>query len=260
MSGRRWVWGRSARAVGLTAALAVFAPSCTGGGAAGGIAVGSPVTGKPFVYAAVGASETVGIGTTNPLTDAWPRVLWRTTLPGAIFYDFGVSGSTTADALSQQVGAALAVHPDLVTVWLNVNDLIHGVPVARYQKELGTLIHKLRDGGAVQVLVATTPRLDSLPVYLACRRSEVTCPLPDPSLPPPGVVRAQVRSYNSAITRVAFAEGAIIVDLGSFGDAPATHPEYISGDGFHPSTLGAAAIAVAFAKTIPASTVAEAAG
>jgi len=206
------------------------------------------------VYAAVGASETVGIGTDDPVRDAWPKVLWRDALADAVFYDLGVPGSTTAEALTLQVPQAIALEPDVVTVWLNVNDLIAGVPSARYEMQLGRLVHQLRGGGSTEVFVATTPRLDSLPAYLECRPGPpsfgASCPLPR-LLPGPKVVRTAVDRYNAAIERVVQREGAVLVDLHGFGDAPADHPEYIAIDGFHPSSEGAAVIASAFEDALP---------
>ena len=38
-------------------------------------------SGPPPVYVAVGASETTGVGSDQPLRDGWPRVLHRTALP-----------------------------------------------------------------------------------------------------------------------------------------------------------------------------------
>lgn len=205
------------------------------------------------MYAAIGASETVGVGTDIPAEQAWPEVFRRMALPYAEFHNLGRSGSTTAEALQEQVPQAVAMEPDIVTVWLNVNDLLSLVPPGTYEEQLGTLVHELRRGGATQVLVATTPRLESLPAYLACRPSPPpatpACPL-DFQLPPAALIQLAVDAYNAAIVRVSEREGAILVDLGVFGDAPAEHPEYVAADGFHPSTEGAAAVAGAFADAL----------
>lgn len=240
----------------VAAAISVFVFSltaCSGDGVTG-TPVGSPVEGPGRVFAAVGASETVGIGTDDPIRDAWPKVLWRSALADAAYYDLGIPGSTTGEALNDQVSQALSVEPDVVTVWLNVNDLIARVPVATYERQLGLLVRQLRRGGRTEVLVASTPELTSLPVYLACRPDPPAdgpgCALPFP-LPAPEVVRAAVDAYNAAIARVVKREGAILVDLGAFGDAPAAHPEYVASDGFHPSTQGAEVIARAFADALP---------
>src|SRR5262249_35864171 len=72
------------------------------------------------------------------------------------------------------------------------------------------------------------------------------CPLGSTTLPPPDEVDAQVQAYNAAIARVAQRNGAKVVDLYAAGQVPDQHPEYVSGDGFHPSTAGAAANAEKF--------------
>ncbi|HEV1997241.1 MAG TPA: GDSL-type esterase/lipase family protein, partial [Candidatus Dormibacteraeota bacterium] len=118
---------------------------------------------------------------------------------------------------------------------------------------LQKLVHDLRRGGAAQVLVANTPYLDRLPVYLACQSKEpaaaVRCPTaPAAHLDPAGMNRL-VDAYNSAITTVVQQEGAVLVDLHARGEIPDTHPEWVSADGFHPSSAGYAAIARTFAES-----------
>lgn len=217
-------------------------------------AAAEPVTGDPVIYVAIGASETSGVGTDDPFTEAWPKVLWRESLSEAVLYDLGRPGSTLAEALVEQAPQASALDPDVVTVWLNVNDLVRQVPAALFEQDLRRMLEPLTQTGA-SVLVATTPRIDSLPIYLACRPDPPadgpSCPAPDVSLPTPAEVRAIVTRYNAAIERVAAETGAIVVDLQAYGDAPKANPEWIAPDGFHPSTEGALAIADAFADVLP---------
>lgn len=214
----------------------------------------APVTGDPVIYVAIGASETSGVGTEDPFTQAWPKVLWRESLPEAVLYDLGRPGSTLAEALVEQAGQAGALDPDVVTIWLNVNDMVEQVPVALYERDLRRMLEPLTRTGA-SVLVATTPRIDSLPIYLACRPDPPadgpSCPAPDISLPTPAEIQAIVAGYNAAIERVAAETGAIVVDLQVYGDAPVTHPDWIAPDGFHPSADGARVIAETFAEALP---------
>jgi lysophospholipase L1-like esterase len=123
----------------------------------------------PLVYVAVGASESAGVGATDPLRNAWTQVFYRTALPrSTVFVNMAISGSTVADALVAQVPNAVALSPNVVTVWLNVNDILHGVTPASYESDLTRLVTSLRRGGATKVLVANTPPLDDLPAYRAC--------------------------------------------------------------------------------------------
>jgi len=158
--------------------------------------------------------------------------------------NMGVPGTTVTQATAEQLEAALAARPNLVTVWLNVNDLTRGVGVAEYERQLESLVRSLRRSVTTRVLVANTPPLDRLPAYLAGRLL---------GLPAPEVVQQLVADYNAAIARVAQRTGALLVDLHAAGMAArtaGTEATLVSRDGFHPSTAGHAAIAEVFAQVL----------
>ncbi len=208
---------------------------------------------RPLTYVAVGASETVGAGADDPAGDAWPRLLLRTALPlSTEFVNLGIPGATVAQALREEVPRAAEARPDLVTVWLNVNDLIAGVSAAQYERDLGTLVGTLRRGGATRVLVANVPPLDQLPVYVACRTAGPGCRF-RAWLPAPEALNAVVEAYNAATSRVVEREGALLVDLHAVGRAATqagTFADLVSADGFHPSTAGHAVVAETFATVL----------
>jgi lysophospholipase L1-like esterase len=210
--------------------------------------------GGQIVYAALGASETAGIGTADPLRESFPQQLYARLGPSAVLYSFGQPGETTEAALRDELPGALAVHPTLATVWFNVDDLVAGVTVADYEARLDQLVGGQRRAGVQKVLVANTPHLDHLPAYAACRPDpppgSPVCPLGALTLPPPDQIDALTQAYNAAVTRVVQREGATLVDLYASGEVPDQHPEYVSADGFHPSARGAAAIAATFAAAI----------
>jgi lysophospholipase L1-like esterase len=233
------------------ALLVVLLTACSLGPAPAAVPPARPV-GPPVVYAAIGASETLGIGTQDPVRESFPQVLYQRLGDSAVLFDFGVPGETTAAALRDELPAALAVRPTLATVWLNVDDLVAGVPVTDYEPRLDQLVGALRRAGA-RVLVANTPYLDHLRAYAACRPDPppgVPCPLGSVTLPPPEQVGALTDAYNAATGRVAAREGATLVDLHAAGEVPDQHPEYVGSDGFHPSAAGAAAIAATFAAAL----------
>jgi acyl-CoA thioesterase-1 len=210
----------------------------------------STASAAPRVYVAVGASETVGVGADHPRTQAWPRLLHDRALPGTRLVNVGVSGATVRDALVGQLPKALAANPDVVTVWLAVNDVISLVPVSDYEATLRTLVHALRRGGRTEVLVANVPPLDRLPAYRTClpgsRVTGVACVLP--LVPSPDQVRALVAQFNAAIARVVAVEGAVAVDLSR--DSGQSLAGLTAADGFHPSTRGHRRIAAAFARAL----------
>jgi len=203
------------------------------------------------VYAAIGASETYGIGASDRYREAWPQVFYHDVLPpSAILYNFGIPGATTAASLRDEVPAALTVHPTVVTVWLNVNDLIQGVSAKDYAGQLRQLLHAMRRNGQTRVLVANTPDLGQLPAYKACLQTAPAkapeCLIPAGLVPSPAQVAAAVNAYKAAIAQVVKEEGATLVDLHAGGTLMAQHPEWLSSDGFHPNSLGYAAIARVF--------------
>ncbi len=255
--------GRRLAIVLAAAFLCVLLAGCGAGGQVGAAAVPhvSP-PGTPVTYVAVGASESAGIGADDPARDAWPQVFFRTALPrAATLVDLGAPGATVADALRLELPEARRVHPDLVTVWLNVNDLVHGVPPEQYQFRLTKLLRSLRDGGRTPVLVANTPPLDRLPRLLQCQ------PFAPIATPEGGCDRSRrlpisevdlaVQRYNDAIARAASATGAFVVDLHAWGESVNRSGDlsrYVGTDGWHPSTYGYRQIAGMFAKAYAAAT------
>jgi acyl-CoA thioesterase-1 len=206
-------------------------------------------------YVAIGASETLGVGAQEPQSQAWTSVFHRTALPeSAVFYNRGEVGATVEQATRDELPVALATRPDLVTVWLNTNDIVHGVPVAAYRAGLDRLLAALEGAGVARVLVANTPLLSDLPAYRAC--------LPDPPagsagcaftagpVPAPAELDRLVDAYNLAIADVTARHHAVLVDLHCQGGMATQHPGWISGDGFHPTAAGYAQIAQAFTAAL----------
>jgi acyl-CoA thioesterase-1 len=173
----------------------------------------------PFRYVAIGASDTVGVGAAVPDRENWPAVL-REQLPGgSTLVNLGVSGSLLGQALDQQLPVAIDADPDLVTVWLAVNDFGARVPLQRYAFELDTLIGELRKQTRATILVGNIPELSVLPVAARFDLSDID-------------------RWNGAIAEITKRHGATLVDLQPTWRDVKDHPEYISSDGFHPSTVG----------------------
>ena len=193
-------------------------------------------------YVAIGASDSVGIGATEPETEGWVPRLHATMPSGTRLVNLGVSGSVISEALDQQLPVALDAEPEVATVWLAVNDLKNGVPLRRYERDLDTMLGTLRKNDAT-VLVGNIPDLASLP-------------LPDAALyaygvPSRAALRAEIARWNTSIARIASRHHAILVDLHAGWRELRAHPEYISGDGFHPSSEGYARLAQVWRSRLP---------
>ncbi len=189
---------------------------------------------KPFTYVAVGASDAVGVGARDPDTEGWvPRFGARLGRDVRVV-NLGVSGSTLAQALQEQLGPAVDAQPDVVTVWLAVNDLNARVPLERYSDNLDQLLDRLSTTRA-RVLVGNVPDLARL--ASAAGRD-------------PGPLNEEVRRWNTEIAAAAQRHGATLVDLHARWQEVAEHPEYLSQDGFHPSSEGYARLADVFAEAL----------
>lgn len=207
-------------------------------------------TGPPQVYVAIGSDETVGTGIERPLVEAWPRVLFRTALDrSTVFVNAATDGSTVADALEEQLPVALELEPTLATVWVNRWDVMRGIPVETYERQLTNLVRALRRGGRTEVLVANVP---PLPAGGASVILGPTSPNEDDAffteVPPaaPREVAARIAAYNEAIARVAASEGATVVDVQAAARAA---PLYLS-DGVGLTSEAHARVAELFAEAL----------
>lgn len=204
------------------------------------------------IYAAVGASETAGWGAGDFRTESWPQVLLDLALPDFRLVNLGLPGATVERAIERELPKLKRSDPDLVTVWLNANDIFQGVSPEEYKRDFVQLLRVIDRTDPQQILVANTPPLDTLPAYQACR--------PDPpeggpfcflgnSLPDPPEMRALVGRYNRIIETSVKRAGATLIDLhASALEAKrlGTDASLVSGDGLHPSTEGHRAIAESF--------------
>ena len=189
-----------------------------------------------FVYVAIGASDSYGVGTDDPATKSWPAVLARSLPRGTHFVNLGVPGILLHRALDVELPVALDAHPTLVTVWLAVNDLAAGVPLSSYRHDLGVLLGTLRQATHARVLLANVPDLTLLPAFRAY-----------------GGLGPVVVAWNAAIAAEARAHGAILVDVYAHWRDLALHPEYVGPDGLHPTAEGYRRLAELFWRVYRAS-------
>lgn len=213
-------WARPVLLAGLAVAFA--ASGCSSGAHAA----------PPTTYVAIGASDAVGVGAADPTTEGWvPRFGARLGSEARVI-NLGVSGSTLSQALSEQLGPALDAQPDVVTVWLAVNDLNARVPLEQYAVDLDTMLGQLETTHA-RVLVGNVPDLGGLAAYRGVDA---------------GPLKAEVDRWNQVIANTTARHGATLVDLYSRWQEIAEHPEYLSADGFHPSSEGYQALADVFGE------------
>src|SRR5213596_3096910 len=84
-------------------------------------------------YVAIGASDSVGVGASDPVRGSWP--------------------------------ARIAERPTVVTIWLAVNDLNATIDRASYADALGGIVDALVQRSDAAIFVGNVPDLRTVPVY-----------------------------------------------------------------------------------------------
>jgi len=97
-----------------------------------------------------GDSLTAGFGATKPSVEdkskSYPAYLQKKTGINTVI-NAGVSGDTTADALSRVDSDVLFYEPDIVIILLGANDFLHLlIPVSTTQNNLQTIIDNVKNG------------------------------------------------------------------------------------------------------------------
>ncbi|MFN8532998.1 MAG: GDSL-type esterase/lipase family protein [Dehalococcoidia bacterium] len=218
--------------------VSCFLVACTGREAAP-----AAIT-RPPVLVAIGASDSVGVGASDPARTGWVPQLHQKLPPDTRLINLGISGAKVADALSQELPVALDVDPDDVVVWIAVNDLLGETPLPDYERDLDLLLGALTGRTRARVYVANVPNLGALPNAPGLAASS--------GINPARIARA-VGEWNDVIARVVARHNATLVDLSAGWQELAENPGYISADGFHPSDDGYARLADLFWGVMQAS-------
>ena len=202
-----------------------------------------PVSGQQLLtgsvtYVALGASDAVGVGTDQPATQGYVPLLAQKLPKDLHLINLGVSGIHLHEALSQELPLALTTNPRLITIWLVANDFIANVSYTSYMQDLNTLLMRLRSGTQARIVMANLPDLTRLPIFSRFSKQQKATTL------------ATIVRWNASITSTARRYNVGIVDLMSQASLLTSHPEYISGDGFHPSAAGYVQLANLFWEEI----------
>lgn len=187
-------------------------------------------------YVAIGASDTFGIGTSDPYSENWPADLAGKLNQRVHLINLGIPGITLHDALSLELPIALDSHPKLITIWLGVNDIIDKVSVTSYSHDLDLMLTRLQSGApSAHILIANIPDLTLLPYFASYNQQEL---------------QHVIDAYNVTIAQEVQRHHVILVDMSQQNYNLREHTEYISNDGLHPTDLGYLQIAELFYKTL----------
>jgi lysophospholipase L1-like esterase len=189
-----------------------------------------------FIYLALGASDVIGVGAT-PLTEGYVYLINHDLdirKPGTFLVTLAVP-SARVESLNEQVRLAkyFRGEANLATVWVGVNDLVHGDDPSRFQSELRQLLRRLQTSVSTTVVIGNLPDVTQFAAFRA--------------VPNPAVTAERVRAFNRAIDTEAPYVNAAIVNV--FGESSPEDFAYDE-DGFHPTPAGHRRMAALFRKTI----------
>lgn len=178
----------------------------------------------PLRVVVLGDSSVTAPGTNGP-EESWVQLVGRGlgSTRHVILESLAVGGSCADDLITDQLPAALRFEPDLALVSVGANDAIRGVPLRRFEENLGYLVETLVSSGALVVLsgvgdLGTIPRL-----YPPLRQA---------------LSRRSAR-FDAAHWRVAMAHGAHVVPHREFDPAAWYSDRGLwSEDLFHVSAAG----------------------
>jgi acyl-CoA thioesterase I len=192
----------------------------------------------PITYVALGASDAVGVGSNQPATQGYVPLLFKRLPAGSHLLDLGISGIHLHEALTEELPVALSTSPQLVTIWLVANDFVAGVTYNNYIRDLQTLLAQLHTQTHAAIVMANLPDLSAVPFFASSTAAQKK------------QMHSTIAQWNAGIATLAARYGVTLVDLFGSNSQLTSHPEYISGDGFHPSTLGYAQLAKLFWQAI----------
>ncbi|CAF1180376.1 unnamed protein product [Adineta steineri] len=189
-------------------------------------------------YIALGASDAVGVGTLQPTKDGWVPKL-ASLVNAQQTMNLGRSGSTLRDAMKEQLPKVLDQDPTIITIWLAVNDfnqqIFNPSILTNYKSDLNKMLSQLRTKLTkdIRILVGNIPDLSQVNIYTSFGI-------------PKELLSVRVKEWNDAINDIVQKNQCELVDLFAYWKELASHPEYISFDGFHPSSDGYTRLAEIF--------------
>jgi lysophospholipase L1-like esterase len=187
--------------------------------------IAADVTRTVSSYAALGDSFTAGHGSEEE-GKPWPDRIadgLRRANPELRYRNLAVDGATSAEVL-EQVSAAIAIEPDLVTLICGANDVLHTTrpDVAAYEERLSRMLERLREAVPEAAIVTTTAPEGWQFMDLRRRTRDR--------------VKNALAELNAATPRVAERHGVLCLSV--HGHPALLDPASYAADGLHPSDLG----------------------
>lgn len=207
----------------FAALLAILPAGCNNDNGVG-ISTDKTMTKGPIVYVALGDSTGSGVGAREGgyVARLFKRIVERR--PESTLTNLCVSGSTTADVLRGQLSRGIAMDPELVTLGIGINDIGHGFSLEEFSKNYEQILSTLKEKTRARIVVTNIPDVSSAPKIPGSMRREY---------------QRQIVQFSQRLEEIAARHGVTVFDIYTVTTQElASHPEYFSSDGFHPSDAG----------------------
>lgn len=184
----------------------------------------NPMIKGPIVYVALGDSTGSGVGAREGgyVARLFKRILERR--PDSRLTNLCVSGATTADVLRGQLQRGVALNPNLVTLGIGINDIGHGLTLDQFSRNYEEILSTLKKQTEAEIVVTNLPDISSAPRIPGPMRNEY---------------QQQIIQFSRRVEEIAGRHGVTVFDIYTITTGElASHPEYFSSDGFHPSDKG----------------------
>jgi len=183
----------------------------------------NPITG-PISYVALGDSTGAGIGAREGgyVARLFRRIVARR--PDSELTNLCVSGATTSDVLRDQLENGLSASPNLVTLGIGINDIGHGFSLEQFSRNYEEILTRLKSSTRAAIVVTNIPDISNAPRIPQAIRAEY---------------HHRIVEFNRKLEEIAARHGVTVFDVYTITheQLPA-HPEFFSGDGFHPADEG----------------------
>ena len=172
-------------------------------------------------FVALGDSYT--IGTSVDAAESWPNQLVVRITELQLVGNLAVNGYTSADLLTRELPQLDRLQPELVSLLIGVNDVVHGVSDSQYAGNVAVILEEL--------LIRLPPR------------RIVAIATPDYTVTPMGAEYGEPSARSDAIVRVnamlreACEQRAIrfVPEVFEISEAARDDPAMVADDGLHPS-------------------------
>ena len=178
-------------------------------------------------YAAIGDSLTAGVGASGAST-TFPALLAEKIAAQkgmmAEVKNLGVPGATSFDILTGQVLDATQYQPDIITLFIGINDMHNFVPIEKFRINLAAAIEALQKTTKAKIYLINLP-------YLGAK---------DLILPPyDAYFTLKTQEYNEVIAAVAAEKNLKLIDIYDISSKAFSDDQSMYClDRFHPSDKG----------------------